>query len=78
MPAQDLGGDPGERDQVTARVRRRRRSGRPPASDAYACCRRNVVERWSVLATQRPGPATRHDKRAITDRAAVTHCIILG
>lgn len=58
-------------DSIAARQRRGSRRGRPPAFDAATCRRRNVVERHFVLTKQWRGLATRHDKLAITYRAAV-------
>lgn len=58
-------------DQINARARRGARGGRPPAFDADAYKRRNVVERHFALTKQWRGLATRYDKLAITYRAAV-------
>lgn len=60
---------PEESDTTAARKRRGRRGGRPPSLDTEAYKNRNVV---SLAPTeQRRGPATRHDRLAITYRAAV-------
>ena len=68
---------PEKRDQIAARKRRGPRGGRPPAFDAEAYKKRNVVERSFALAKQWRGLATRYDKLAITYRAAVTISAIL-
>jgi transposase len=64
-------------DHLTARRRRGRGGGRPPAFDPEAYKGRNVVERSFNRAKQWRALATRHDKLAITHRAAVTLFAIL-
>ncbi len=58
-------------DTIAARRRRGVRGGRPPGLDATAYCGRNVVERHFALTKLWRGLATRYDKLAITNRAAV-------
>ena len=68
---------PPKSDHLTARRRRGRAGGRPPAFDPEAYKGRNVVERSFNRAKQWRGLATRYDKLAITYRAAVTIFAIL-
>lgn len=64
-------------DQIGHRKRRGSRRGRPPAFDKADYCERNVIERAFCSLKQCRGLATRHDKLAITDRAAaVLHATI--
>lgn len=60
---------PEKSDQIAARKKRGHRGGRPPAFDASAYKRRNVVERSFARNKQWRGIATRYDKLAITYRA---------
>lgn len=62
---------PEKSDTITARRRRGSRGGRPPGLDVAAYRGRNVVERHFALMKQWRGLATRYDKLAITNRAAV-------
>ena len=57
-------------DQIRNRKRRGSRGGRPPAFDAQAYRRRNVVERSFNTIKQWRGLATRYDKLAIVYRGA--------
>jgi len=58
-------------DQIGHRKRRGRGGGRPPALDAVAYKRRNVVERGFNTFKQWRALATRYDKLALTYRAGV-------
>jgi transposase len=58
-------------DQIGHRKRRGRAGGRPPALDAVADKRRNVVERGFNTFKQWRALATRYDKLALTYRAGV-------
>ena len=68
---------PDKRDQAAARKCHGSRGGRPPAHDAEAYKRSNVVERFFALAKQWRGIATRYDNFAMTYRAGITLCAIL-
>ena len=59
---------PERRDQ---KERREGRPGRPPAFDAAAYARRNVVERCVNRLKQWRAVATRYEKRAVNYRAMV-------
>ena len=61
---------PEKKDTIAARQRKGSAGGRPPAFDAHAYKRRNVVERHFNTVKQWRGMATRYDKLAITYRAA--------
>ena len=58
-------------DQIAHRVRRGSTGGRPPAFDALAYKRRNVIERSFNDYKQWRGIATRYDKLATVYRGAV-------
>ena len=58
-------------DQIRNRNRRGRRGGRPPAFDATAYRRRNVVERAINKLKQNRAVATRYDKRDYVWRGTI-------
>ena len=68
---------PEKKDQIASRKKRGSNGGRPPAFDASAYRKRNVVERSFAYVKQWRGLATRYDKLAITYRAAVVISAIL-
>ena len=57
-------------DQISHRLRRCRRGGRPPAFDSQDYKVRNVIDRGFSLTKQWRGLATRYDKLAIVYRGA--------
>lgn len=57
-------------DQISHRLRRGSRGGRPPAFDSQDYKGRNVIERGFSLTKQWRGLATRYDKLAIVYRGA--------
>ncbi|MFE8926442.1 IS5 family transposase [Streptomyces rochei] len=68
---------PKRADQVRNRTRRGGLGGRPPAFDREIYKHRNVVERCFNRLKQWRGIATRYDKTAESDKAAVTLASLL-
>ncbi|GAA5115149.1 hypothetical protein GCM10025762_29300 [Haloechinothrix salitolerans] len=68
---------PEREDQIARRVARGSRGGRPPAFDAEAYKRRNVVERCFNRLKQFRDLATRYAKRAAYYQAELTIAAII-